>query len=158
MVTYNRGYNSSCYFCSENMIMLTSTPFNKYNAQEANNAPRLLVVDSDVSVVEMIRENFAEDGFMVDVCTSGDDTFNLDLTEYGVVLLDLAIDNNTGLNYVEQIKQIYDPSEVAVIAYSAQMSPQTIIRALNSGADDYLIKPFSIREMKARVHSVLRRR
>lgn len=130
----------------------------KNNVQEAASAPRLLVVDADMSVVEMIRENFAEDGFSVDVCTSGDETFNIDLTEYSLVLIDLAIDGNTGLNQVEQIKQIYDPSEVAVIAYSAQMSPQTIIRALNAGADDYLIKPFSIRELKARVNSVLRRR
>lgn len=126
--------------------------------QEAQKPPRLLVVDSDMSVIEMIRENFAEDGYKVEYCTSGDETFNLDLTDYALVLIDLAIDGNTGLSQVEQIKQIYDPSEVAVIAYSAQMSPQTIIRALNAGADDYLIKPFSIREMKARVNSVLRRR
>lgn len=132
---------------------------NGKNGQEGADATsRLLVVDSDMGVAEMIRENFAEDGFLVDVCKSGDETFNIDLTEYGVVLIDLGIDGGSGLSQVEQIKQIYDPSEVAVIAYSAQMSPQTIIRALNAGADDYLIKPFSIKEMKARVRSVLRRR
>lgn len=135
-------------------------PSNKNSAQnkEAGQPPRILVVDEDLIVVQMIRENFAEDGYIVEACTSGDDTFNIDLTEYALVLIDLAIDGNTGLGQVEQIKQIYDPSEVAVIAYSSQMSPQTIIRALNAGADDYLIKPFSIRELKARVNSVLRRR
>lgn len=106
----------------------------------------------------MIRDNFAPEGFRVESCSTGDETYNIDLSLYKLVFVDLSIDDNTGLGLVEQIKQIYAPGEVAVIAYSVRMSPETIIRALNSGADDYLIKPFSIRELKARVRSVLRRR
>lgn len=94
----------------------------------------------------------------MECCLTGDETYNIDLSQYKVILLDLSIDDNSGLGLVEQIKQIYDPGEVAVIAYSIKMSPETIIQALNAGADDYLIKPFSIRELKARVKSVLRRR
>lgn len=123
-----------------------------------SHAPRILVVDDDANVADMIRDNFAAEGYTVESCTCGDDTYNIDLSHYKLVLLDLSIDNNTGLGLVEQIKQIYDPGEVAVIAYSVRMSPETIIHALNAGADDYLIKPFSIRELKARVRSVLRRR
>ncbi len=119
---------------------------------------RILVVDADTSVSDMIRDNFVGEGYVVENCITGDDTYNIDLSQYKVVLLDLGIDDNSGLGLVEQIKQIYDPGEVAVIAYSVRMSPETIIQALNAGADDYLIKPFSIRELKARVRSVLRRR
>lgn len=129
-----------------------------HNNLGEHTTPRILVVDSDVAVAGMIRDNFAAEGYEVESCTSGDDTYNLDLSHYQVVLLDLSIDDNSGLSLVEQIKQIYDPEDVALIAYSIHMSPETIIRALNAGADDYLIKPFSIRELKARVKSVLRRR
>lgn len=115
-------------------------------------------MDSDTTVGEMIRDNFALEGYEVESCLTGDETFNIDLSQYKVVLLDLSIDDDCGLGLVEQIKQIYDPGEVAVIAYSVRMSPETIIAALNAGADDYLIKPFSIRELKAHVRSVLRRR
>lgn len=134
----------------------TNYPFNE--AVNRAMAARILVVDADTSVGDMIRDNFSQEGYQVESCQCGDDTYNIDLSQYKVVLLDLSIDDNSGLGLVEQIKQIYDPGEVAVIAYSVRMSPETIIAALNAGADDYLIKPFSIRELKARVRSVLRRR
>lgn len=118
---------------------------------------RLLVIDADASVGHLIRGAFQGEGYQVERCATGDDTYNLDLTDYAVVLIDLEVDSGAGLEHIEQIKQIYDPSEVAVIAYSVRMSPETIIKALNAGADDYLIKPFSMRELKARVHSVMRR-
>lgn len=138
------------------MADFTNYPFNA-PGHRATTA-RILVVDADISVGDMIRDNFAAEGYHVESCLSGDATYNIDLSQYKLVLLDLSIDDNSGLGLVEQIKQIYDPGEVAVIAYSVRMSPETIIAALNAGADDYLIKPFSIRDLKARVRSVLRRR
>lgn len=138
------------------MTDFVNHPFNETRTR--NDVARILVVDSDTTVGEMIRDNFALEGYEVESCLTGDETYNIDLSQYKVVLLDLSIDDDCGLGLVEQIKQIYDPGEVAVIAYPVRMSPETIIAALNAGADDYLIKPFSIRELKARVRSVLRRR
>ena len=137
---------------------MSEFPNSTFNNYSRGGVARLLVVDADTSVGDMIRDNFSGEGYQVECCLTGDETYNIYLSQYKVILLDLSIDDNSGLGLVEQIKQIYDPGEVAVIAYSIKMSPETIIQALNAGADDYLIKPFSIRELKARVKSVLRRR
>lgn len=121
---------------------MSEFPNSTFNNYSRGGVARLLVVDADTSVGDMIRDNFSGEGYQVECCLTGDETYNIDLSQYKVILLDLSIDDNSGLGLVEQIKQIYDPGEVAVIAYSIKMSPETIIQALNAGADDYLIKPF----------------
>lgn len=118
----------------------------------------VLVIDEDSSICDMFSDIFATENYVVDRCTSADRLYSIDFSDYNLVFVDLGIEGNDGgFSIVEQIKQIYPDNRIAVIAYSVRMSPDTIIRALYSGADDYLIKPFSIRELKARVRSVMRR-
>lgn len=122
-------------------------------------ARKILVIDADETVGQMIADCFAADEFVVDTCTSTDLIYDVNFTDYALVLLDLGIDTaDTSYGIMERIKQTYPDGRVSIIAYSVCMSPENIIRALNVGADDYLIKPFSLRELKARVRSVLRRR
>lgn len=120
---------------------------------------KILVVDSDPCVSELIRSHCDSDGITVNACFNADDLYSINLVDYAMLIVDLAIDDNQGLNIIEQVKQSKSTaSRVSVIACSTKMSPSTIINALNAGADDYLLKPFSPREMVARIHSVLRRR
>lgn len=118
---------------------------------------RILVVDPDLRIFEMILSLFGHDGFIVDSCQSTDEFYSIDITGYNLIIIDLNIDDNSGMEIVEQIKQRRETARMGVIACAVNMSPAVIINALNSGADDYLIKPFSVRELMARVRAVLRR-
>lgn len=105
----------------------------------------------------MVHTHFQAEGYRVDSCHTIDGLFSLELADYDLLIIDLDIENNAGIDIVEQVKQRRDTVHLGVIACSVKMAPTTIINALSAGADDYLLKPFSIRELLARANSVLRR-
>lgn len=127
-----------------------------YSDAEARNG-RILVVDSDEVFVDMVRAHFAGNGFAVDSCDTSDILYSTELDLYRLLIIDLGIDDNNGLSVIAQIKQSEATYDIPVIACSTRMSPTTIINALNNGADDYLLKPVSLRELLARANSLLRR-
>jgi two-component system, OmpR family, KDP operon response regulator KdpE len=116
---------------------------------------RVLVVEDDPNIVDLIRSNLAVRGFDTVVSTDGSRAMQLLETEQpDIVLLDLMLPEADGF---ELCRQIRERSAVGVIVVSARGGERDKVTALNVGADDYMTKPFSIEELLARITATLRR-
>jgi two-component system, OmpR family, KDP operon response regulator KdpE len=119
------------------------------------NATRVLVVEDDPNIVDLVRSNLLVRGFEVEVATTGAVVLDL-VASYDpeIVLLDLMLPDADGFDICRDLRQRYD---VGLIVVSARTAEQDKVRALNLGADDYLTKPFGIEELMARMTATLRR-
>jgi heavy metal response regulator len=118
---------------------------------------RVLLVEDDEVVAKFVRVGLAQEGFSVDTATEGQEAFHRALDEpYDVIILDVVIPQMDGLEVLRRLRK--EGSAVPVLILSAKDSVEDRVRGLNSGADDYLVKPFSFSELSARVRALLRRR
>lgn len=118
---------------------------------------RILVVDDEPDLCEILQFNLETEGYMVDVAYSAADVMSLPLAHYDLFLLDVMMGEVSGFQLAEKLKMIEETSHTPVIFTTALDDEDNIIRGFNIGADDYITKPISIRELKARVKAVLRR-
>ena len=116
----------------------------------------ILVASSDSNDRDLIRRHFESSGYVIECCQSLRDVYTTDLTPYNLVLMELSDNIEEGLHTIENIKQSGDGNNTAVLVYSSSKKCELLVDALNAGADDYIIKPFSVRELTARVRAVLR--
>lgn len=119
---------------------------------------RILVLDPDPAVGEFIRKQFAGEGLVVDCLLSAQSLNTHNLANYQLVIIDLSVNNGQGMRLVEQLKQQRATSHLGVITTSNSMTPAMIIQALNAGADDYLLKPFTPGELTSRISATLKNR
>ena len=118
---------------------------------------RILVVDDELDLCEILQFNLEMEGYIVDVANSATDVMSLPLAHYDLFLLDVMMGEVSGFQLAEKLKMIEETSHIPVIFTTALDDEDNIIRGFNIGADDYITKPISIRELKARVKAVLRR-
>lgn len=117
----------------------------------------ILIVDDDDNIAELMTVNLRSEGFSVDRSRAAVDV-NIDaLGDIRLVVADSMNSDYTGLDLVYDIKDNPLTEHIAVILYSNIRSERMVIDALDAGADDYIVKPFSLREMIARIKSILRR-
>ncbi len=117
---------------------------------------RVLLAEDVAKVAEHIRQGLATEGYSVDLATDGDEALWLaELHPYDVLVLDVMLPGKDGFTVVRQLrrKQVLAP----VIFVSARAEVEDRIRGLDAGGDDYLVKPFSIAELLARMRALLRR-
>jgi DNA-binding response OmpR family regulator len=116
---------------------------------------RVLVIDDDRELTAMLADYLAPEGFVVEAAHSGDEGLRLALSnEYALVILDVMLPQ---LNGLEVLRRLRAHSQCPVIMLTARGQEVDRIVGLEVGADDYIAKPFSARELLARMHAVLRR-
>ena len=124
-------------------------------AVEGQAGTRILVVDDDPQMLRYVRDALTEAGYAVVVTGDPEEVAGLvRLHKPGVVLLDLLLPGTDGIALMEQVPELTD---LPVIFISAYGRDETIVRALDAGAADYVVKPFSPSELAARVRAALRR-
>ena len=122
--------------------------------------PPLLVVEDDETIRETIRDALELEGFAVTACGNGRDALQIiqrtpEGEGFSLVVLDLMLPGLGGLDVCRQLRQASDNTPILVV--SARDSETDRVLGLDVGADDYLIKPFGMRELVARCRALLRR-
>lgn len=117
----------------------------------------ILVIDSDEMILELLQLNLAAD-YHVDTCRSAEEAIELDLPSYSLLILDINLGGSIdGMQFTEMLGRSEQTANIPFIFCTSRDSEDEIIHGFDAGADDYIVKPFSLREMVARVRSVIRR-
>ncbi|HAE91398.1 MAG TPA: DNA-binding response regulator [Tissierella sp.] len=116
---------------------------------------KILILDSDKSFVKGLKYSLEQDGYIIDMIFNGKDILEkLKINNYDLILLDLILPDSNGLNVCQAIRNV---SQVPIIVITEKDEDINKILALEYGADDYIVKPFNILELKARIKAILRR-
>ncbi len=120
------------------------------------NKQQILAVDDEEDILEILSFNLAGEDYEVDTCTSAEDALLKALADYDLFILDVMMGPVSGFRLAEKIRKELSLS-TPIIFLTARDTENDRITGFNLGADDYLAKPFSIKELTARVKAVLRR-
>lgn len=118
---------------------------------------RILVVDDEEDLCEILKFNLEMEGYTVDTANSAEEALKLDIRQYNLLLLDVMMGEISGFKMARMLKADKDTAEIPIIFITAKDTENDTITGFNLGADDYISKPFSLREVIMRVKAVLRR-
>lgn len=121
------------------------------------NEYRILVVDDEEDLCEILKFNLENEGYGVDTANSAEEALRMDLSQYHLLLLDVMMGEISGFRMANMLKKEKDTAHIPIIFITAKDTENDTITGFNLGADDYISKPFSIREVIVRVKAVLRR-
>jgi two-component system alkaline phosphatase synthesis response regulator PhoP len=122
------------------------------------NRAKIVIIEDEPDIVEVISYNLKREGYQVSASNRGDEGLNLVRNQSpALVLLDLMLPGTDGLSICQQLKGDPITRHIPIIIVSAKGEESDVVIGLGLGADDYIAKPFSPRELLARVKAVLRR-
>ena len=121
--------------------------------------PKILIVEDEPSQLELLSYNLSVEGYQVLKADTGEEgLLLLEETEVDLILLDWMLPQVSGLEICRQIKRNKNTQHIPVIMLTARGEEEDKVRGLDTGADDFIVKPYSIKELLARVRSSLRSR
>lgn len=118
---------------------------------------KILVVDDEQDICEIMQYNLETEGYEVVTANSAEEALELPLADFSLILLDVMMGEMSGFQLARKLKERPDTAPIPIIFTTALDDEDNMIKGLNIGADDYIAKPLSIKEVKARVKAVLRR-
>ena len=118
---------------------------------------RFLVVDDEEDLCEILKFNLENEGYEVDTANSAEEALKKNISSYHLLLLDVMMGEISGFKMANILKKDKKTAQVPIIFITAKDTENDTVTGFNLGADDYISKPFSLREVIARVKAVLRR-
>jgi len=118
---------------------------------------KILIVDDEETLCEVLKLNLQNEGYEVDVANSAEQALTYDVRSYALILLDIMMGEISGIQMARILKTQPATASIPIIFCTARDTEDDMIRGLDLGADDYIMKPYTIRNVIARVRSVLRR-
>ena len=119
---------------------------------------KILLIEDDLNLCTTIKNQLSKDGFLVDVCNTGDEAFlyavNPDI-DYDLAIIDRMLPVVDGLTIIKAMRQKGIQIPIIIITGMSELDDK--IEGLDNGADDYLIKPFHVKELSARIRALNRR-
>ena len=117
---------------------------------------RILLIEDDLKLASFILKGFKEAGFAVDHCADGEDGLHMALSEpYDAAIVDIMLPKLDGFSLIDELRRHKNTTPIIIL--SAKRSVDDRIKGLQTGSDDYLVKPFSFAELLARVQALIRR-
>jgi DNA-binding response OmpR family regulator len=115
----------------------------------------ILIVDDDVSIAEILEFNLKSEGYEVETAVSAEEALEKDLNNFDLILLDVMMGGMSGFKMAEKIRD--EGVLTPIIFLTAKDTENDMLTGFSVGGDDYIAKPFSIKEVSARVKAVLKR-
>lgn len=118
---------------------------------------RILVVDDEQDLCEILKFNLETDGYVVETANSADDALDMNIESFDLMLLDVMMGGMSGFAMAKKLKANPATKDIPIVFLTARDTENDTVTGFNLGADDYISKPFSIREVLVRIRAVLRR-
>jgi len=117
---------------------------------------RILIVDDDRSILKLMTRVLGDEAYAIDTAATGEEARTLALVhEYDGIILDLQLGDRHGFEILQELRR--SGRRTPVLLYSGRADSESIVRGLDAGADDYVVKPVSNEELRARVRTLIRR-